>query len=158
SRSDLSLPGLESDMLRLLGERSVQEELQLSPAQLGMVARLAGTRREALSGSPGPRREEGAGRARQGQNQGRAPLENPKPEQAARLRQIAWQKRGPVVLSYPPVRRHLQLTDEQAETIRGLVDRFGTARSSLPWSRGDRSDAAREAERDLGRLDNRIFA
>src|SRR5262249_58612554 len=95
SRSDLSLPGLESDMLRLLGERSVQEELQLSPAQLGMVARLAGTRREALSGSPGPRREEWAGRARQVQNQERALLENLKPEQAARLRQIAWQKRGP---------------------------------------------------------------
>lgn len=151
-----SLP--ENGPLLLLGHESVQEELQLSAAQVEEIKQLADRRRELRAG---PRR--GAWETWQAQIQDllggeKALTEGLRTEQAQRLRQIAWQQRGPFAFTDPEVSEALQLTAQQQETIRTLVDEARKARPAPSWGRGFGAGTARKAEEDASHTRNQLWA
>jgi hypothetical protein len=154
-----SVPGVlpENGLLLLLGQKAVQAELHLSEAQGKGLAQLAERRLELRREFRQTSREEWDGKARRLQSQEQAFLDDLTPKQEERLRQIAWQQRGPFAFADPEVGDALLLTSEQEEAVRALAEEARKARPSPGMGRGG-FDAARRFEEDLNRIRNRLLA
>src|SRR5262249_22304441 len=86
----------ENFQLLLLGEKSVQQELQLSGAEVKEVTRLAGVRGALRAAGRQLGRDDWNARVRQLLTEEKAALDDLDTDQAERLRQIDWQQRGPL--------------------------------------------------------------
>jgi serine/threonine protein kinase len=113
--------------LTLLSDERVQQDLQLSAAEVEKVEQILQQLPEEweqlkLSG------DELSQEARQKQlaeflrSKERSIVEVLTPEQIGRLRQIAWQQRGPIAFKYPEVVSALALSRSQREKINELID------------------------------------
>jgi hypothetical protein len=153
------VPGLlpENGLLLLLGQKAVQAELQLSEAQVKALAQLTERRLDLRRAFRQASREEWGARAGRLLGEEKAFLDGLTPKQGERLRQIAWQQRGPFAFADPEVSEALLLTPEQEEAVRALAEEARTARPAPGMGRGG-FDAARRFEEDLNRIRNRLLA
>jgi hypothetical protein len=140
----------------LLQQPSVQKELNLSADQVRQVNRLAHQRRAAFWESCDLSREESRTRFEELAAQERALVEGLRPEQAGRLRQIAWQRQGPGALHDPEVAAALGLTNEQKQKIRAIEAHrppWGPHRPGGPpgWGPGGPHPRGRPKPEDLWR-------
>ena len=113
--------------LTLLSDERVQQDLELSASEVEKVEQILRQLPEEweqlkLSG------DELSQEARQKQlaeflrSKERSIVEVLTPEQIGRLRQIAWQQRGPIAFKYPEVVSALALSRSQREKINELID------------------------------------
>jgi serine/threonine protein kinase len=131
--------------LLLLEQPSVQEELILSEEQARQVTRLARRRRAAFWDSPDLSLQRWRTKFEALAAQEKAVLEGLGPEQAQRLKQIAWQEGGASAFSDPELLEALGLTKEQKDKIRAIQDE---ARRTLwvgPRSGGPRPEDWKKA-------------
>jgi serine/threonine protein kinase len=112
----------EGGRLQLLFEPSVQKELKLSTEQRNQVVRLGDKWREAFQRPPrgGPGHGDWNVHFEEIKRQENKLIENLRPEQALRLKQIAWQQAGAGAFGDADVVRALQLTTEQKEKVRAM--------------------------------------
>ncbi len=108
--------------LLLLEQPSVRDEIKLTAEQVRQVARLAARRRAAFWDSRDQSLERWRTKFEALAAQEKAVLEGLRPEQALRLKQIAWQEGGASAFSDPELLRALEITDEQKQTIRAIQD------------------------------------
>jgi serine/threonine protein kinase len=123
---------------RLLTQKSVQEELQLTSDQVQKINQLAEKRPPANFGKhmrfPGPPRSDDALALDQ------LVADVLKPEQKHRLQQIAMQQLGTFAMGDPQIARGLGLTPEQTDRIRTLRDELrGPAGKAADAPRAERS-------------------
>jgi serine/threonine protein kinase len=131
--------------LLLLEQPSVQEELKLSEEQTRQVARLAARRRAAFWNSPDQSLERWRAKFEELAAQEKAVLEGLSPEQARRLKQIAWQEGGASAFGDPELLEALQLTEEQGERIRAIRDEARRAAWVFPRPGGPRPEDWKKA-------------
>ena len=108
--------------LLLLEQPSVREELKLTEEQTRQVGHLAARRRAAFWDSPDLSLERWRVKFEELAAQEKAVLDGLTPEQARRLKQIAWQEGGASAFSDPQLHDELALTDEQKAQIRAVQD------------------------------------
>jgi tetratricopeptide (TPR) repeat protein len=121
--SDLRLHWLRNGgPLLLLEQPSVQEELKLSEEQVRQVSRLAARRRAAFWESPNLSLEHWRIKFEELAGQEKAVLEGVRPEQARRLKQIAWQEAGAGAFNDPELVEALGLDEDQKERMRAIQD------------------------------------
>jgi hypothetical protein len=134
----------------LLKQKSVQDELKLTKAQVAAVEAAAEKEMRAFNGffPLGP--EERARRMKEmGEESDRTAAKTLDPGQAKRLRQISLQVRGPRAFADPQVSRGLGLTEEQQRQIGEIVEE-----TDRQMGRLFRPGAApEEANRKWGELD-----
>lgn len=108
--------------LSLLNQKSVQEDVKLTPEQAQGVSRLLGKRREAIRNFRNLTPDEWRGRFQELEDQETSLASLLRPDQATRLRQIAVQLRGIDAYNDPEIAKSLGLSTEQKEKIRALQD------------------------------------
>jgi serine/threonine protein kinase len=106
----------------LLTHAAVQEELRLVPDQVQRVTDLAKRRREVFRDHHSFNPEKCRANLDALANQEKALVRGLKPEQAQRLKQIAWQQSGAAAFADPEVLRALRLTNRQKERIRWVQE------------------------------------
>jgi serine/threonine protein kinase len=132
--------------LRLLAQKSVQEELKLSEEQVRQVKRAEEKRRDAFHKLRGLSPDEWRAKAEEFWGDPEKVLADLlRPEQVRRLRQVALQQRGSEAFADPEVARVLLLSPEQKDKIRALQEE--THRSLRAAFRpGPRPDGWKKAE------------
>lgn len=108
--------------LSLLTQKSVQEDLKLSPEQAQGVSRLLGKRRDAIRNFRNLSPEEWRAKFQELEDQEASLATLLQAEQSTRLRQIAVQLRGTDAYNDPDIAKALELSHEQKEKIRLLQD------------------------------------
>jgi hypothetical protein len=131
-------PLRENGMILLLSQKSVQEELKLTPAQIKDLAQLSGGRMELRQSFRRISTDDANARAQKLQTQEKSFLDGLQEEQAERLQQIAWQQRGGLALIDADVSDALMLSDEQKEKVQAVVNEAfrqrGGPRPRHPWN------------------------
>jgi hypothetical protein len=125
-------PLRENGMILLLSQRSVQEELKLTPAQIKDLAQLSGGRMELRQSFRHISADDANARAQKLQTQEKSFLDGLAEEQAERLQQIAWQQRGGLALIDADVSDALMLSDAQKEKVQAVVDEAARPRGPRP--------------------------
>src|SRR5579871_315542 len=131
--------------LLLLEQRSVQEELKFSPEQLRQVGRLAFRRRTAFWDNPNLSLERWRTKFEELAAQEEAVLKSLQPQQAKRLKQIAWQEGGASAFSDGELQEALQLNGEQLRRIEAIQAEARRSMLFIPGPRGPRSEDWRKA-------------
>jgi serine/threonine protein kinase len=108
--------------LLLLEQPSVQADLKLSEEQVHRVTRLAARRRAAFWDSPDLSLERWRTKFEELAARENVVLKSLAPEQARRLKQIAWQEGGASAFSDPELLEALGVTENQKEQIRAIQD------------------------------------
>jgi serine/threonine protein kinase len=144
--------------LLLLEQPSVREELELSEDQARQVARLAARRRAAFWDSPDVSLERWRAKFEELAAQEKAVLEGLRPEQARRLKQIAWQEGGASAFGDPELLEALGLTEEQGERIRAIRDEARRAAWVLPRPGGPRPEDWKKAADSWKAAHDRVMA
>ena len=111
----------------LLSQAAVRRDLKLTDEQVSAINDLAEKRRELLRGRRGDELE--ANEA--------ACFEVLRREQAKRLRQIVWQKRGAFAFNDPEIADALRLTTDQKERLHAIVEETGRLMWHPPGNPGD---------------------
>jgi hypothetical protein len=111
-----------SGQLKLLGQESVQAELNLSPEQVRKIGELLSRRAELFRDFRGWGPDSWIAKAQKVAPVERAAVELLQPEQAKRLQEIILQQRGPQAFGDPEVAEVLQLTSEQRDRIRAIQE------------------------------------
>jgi serine/threonine protein kinase len=132
--------------LLLLEQPSVREELKLTEEHARQVGHLAARRRAAFWESPDVSLERWRTKFEELAAQEKAVLEGLRPEQARRLKQIAWQEGGASAFSDPELLDALQLDEEQREKIRAIQDEARRATWFAPRPGGPRPEDWKKAE------------
>jgi hypothetical protein len=132
--------------LRLLLQKSVQEDLKLSESQVQKVKQLWEKRGESFRGQRDLDLEEWHKKFSDLATQEKALEELLQPEQVQRLQQIVLQQRGVRAFGEPEVARGLELTAEQKEKIRGILDEAWKVRMKPMGPNVPRSEWARRWE------------
>jgi Spy/CpxP family protein refolding chaperone len=115
--------GFRPSPLMLLGQKSVQEELKLTPDQIQKVEAAAEKQRESFQGFRDLSEEERTKKFQEMTKENeKFVAENLKPEQAKRLNQISLQRQGAGALADEKVAKELNLTDEQKVKVMDLLD------------------------------------
>ncbi|MGD9649115.1 MAG: hypothetical protein AB7U73_25615 [Pirellulales bacterium] len=140
--------------LFLLGQDSVQKELSISEEQAAKARELGEKQRESF----GNFRELSQEERRAKMEENRKALESGlaeilKPEQAARLKQIALQQRGPSAIGDPTIAATLDLSadqKQQVETItrKGFEEMRGLREGGAPAAAREKFQALRKAQGD----------
>jgi serine/threonine protein kinase len=144
--SDLRLDWLRNGgPLLLLEQSSVQEELKLTGEQARQVARLGFRRRTAFWDSPNASLERWRGKFEELAAQEDAVLAGLHPDQARRLKQIAWQKGGVSAFGDLELTEALQLTPEQKKSIRAIQEQARRAAWIAPRPGGSRPEDWKKA-------------
>jgi hypothetical protein len=131
--------------LLLLEQRSVRDELKLSPEQARQVGRLALRRRTAFWDNPNLSLERWRTKFEELAGQEEAVLKGLQPQQAKRLKQIAWQEGGASAFGDREVQEVLQLTQEQNDRIREIQAEARRAMPLGPRPRGPRPEDWKKA-------------
>jgi hypothetical protein len=116
--------------MTLLGQKPIQEELQLSESQVELVQQLAGKRREARMEFPRMNPDARNATLQDLAEQEKKLLDNLEVKQKDRFKQLALQQRGVAAFSESDVSEALQLSSEQKETIRTIIEEGNKARSN----------------------------
>ena len=144
--------------LLLLEQPSVQEKLKLSKEQTQQVARLAARRRTAFWDSPDLSLERWRSKFEELAAREKAVLEGLRPEQARRLKQIAWQEGGASAFGDPELIEALGLTEEQKESIRVIRDEARRAGWVGPRPGGPRPEDWKKAADSWRNARDRVLA
>jgi Spy/CpxP family protein refolding chaperone len=105
----------------LLGQKSVQEELKMTDAQVKKVAELAEKQRESFQGLRDLSQEERRTKMQElTKANDKAISEILKPEQLKRVKQISLQRQGARAVNNEEVAKSLKITDSQKEKIREI--------------------------------------
>jgi hypothetical protein len=144
--------------LLLLEQPSVQEKLKLSKEQTQQVARLAARRRTAFWDSPDLSLERWRTKFEELAAREKAVLEGLRPEQARRLKQIAWQEGGASAFGDPELIEALGLTEEQKESIRVIRDEARRAGWVGPRPGGPRPEDWKKAADSWRNARDRVLA
>jgi hypothetical protein len=156
----MSDPIPENGLLLLLASKPVQDELKLPQEKAKRLAELAAARLELRQHYRKLNEQERTDRAADLLAQERNFLDGLAPEQSARLQEIAWQQRGPLAFGDADVAATLDLTAEQKESVRALLEEARTVRAGAQFSRmrwpggGD----WRKTEEELSRIKDRLLA
>jgi Spy/CpxP family protein refolding chaperone len=125
----------------LLGQKSVQKELNLTDDQMKTVTELQAKAREARQGLRNLSREERRAKMQElAKADEKAVADLLKPEQVKRLKQISLQLRGASAFANEEVAKALTLTDEQKEKLKAIQDETGKAIRELFQGGGDRTE------------------
>jgi serine/threonine protein kinase len=142
--------------LNLLAEKPVQEDLKLTPTQVGKASALLNSRREVFRKFRAVSPDEWRTQVEELAAQEKALADLLRPHQAARLRQIALQRSMVRVFSDPEVVETLRLTPSQKDRVRSLqeeVRRFARAAHQPGPSRQDHAktfdEVARKAREEI---------
>jgi len=118
--------GFRPSPLMLLGQKSVQEELKLSPDQVQKVQAAVEKQMESFQGFRDLSDEErGKKMQEMAKENEKFVADNLKPDQAKRLQQIALQQQGGRALSDEKVAKELNLTDDQKGKIKDILEDTG---------------------------------
>jgi serine/threonine protein kinase len=131
--------------LLLLEQPSVQAELKLSEEQARQVARLAVRRRAAFWNSPDLSLERWRTKFEELAAQEKDVLDGLRPEQARRLKQIAWQEGGASAFGDPELVEALRLDEEQKEKVKAIQDEARRAAWVGPRPGGPRPEDWKKA-------------
>jgi hypothetical protein len=142
----------------LLTHKAVQEELELTNAQVNAVTELVDKRDEIRQSTRSTTPKEWNDRAQQLLAAEKTVLDDLELEQSDRLQEIALQHRGPFALSDPAVAQALDLSDKQKERVRTLIDEAGRWRFMPGRGRGRFPDAGRKSDEDLARSKKELLA
>jgi hypothetical protein len=124
--------GFGADPLSLLSQKSVQEELKITPDQTEKVTKLNEQRREAFRGSRDLSQEERQKKFEElAKETSKSLAEILRPEQDKRLKQISVQLRGPDAFGDPKVAESMKFTDEQKEKVKVLLEDYRKDRQAL---------------------------
>jgi len=145
-RADPSNPDLQKDLssiynylggvfgdgrLKLLGNKSVRDDLKLTEEQARVVTELSDQRREALRGWKNLGWDQWQTKVNAlTAEEGERLTEELLPEQRRRLEQIALQQRGPQAIADHEVADRLRLTEDQRRKVRTITDAMW---SRLSW-------------------------
>lgn len=115
--------GFRPSPLMLLGQKSVQEELKLTPDQIQKVEAAGAKQRESFQGFRDLSEEERTKRFQEMTKENeKFVAENLKPDQAKRLNQISLQRQGAGSLADEKVAKELNLTDDQKVKIKDILE------------------------------------
>jgi len=118
--------GFRPSPLMLLGQKSVQEELKLSPDQVQKVQAAVEKQMESFQGFRDLSDEErGKKMQEMAKENEKFVADNLKPDQTKRLHQIALQQQGGRALSDDKVAKELNLTDDQKGKIKDILEDTG---------------------------------
>ena len=119
--------GFRPSPLMLLGQKSVQEELKLSPDQVQKVQAAVEKQMESFQGFRDLSDEErGKKMQEMAKENEKFVADNLKPDQAKRLHQIALQQQGGRALADDKVAKELTLTDDQKGKIKDILEDTGS--------------------------------
>ena len=106
----------------IAGEKSVQEDLKVTDEQAKTIAGIAEKQREAMRGLGRDASQEDRQKVREQATANEKTLsETLQPEQLKRLKQIALQQQGLAAAERPEIAESLQLTSEQKDKIRDVL-------------------------------------
>jgi eukaryotic-like serine/threonine-protein kinase len=133
----------------LLMQAAVQRDLKLTDEQVSAIHDLADKRRELLRGRRGDELEANE----------TACFEVLRREQAKRLRQIVWQKRGAFAFNDPEIADALRLTTDQKERLHAIVEETGRMMWRPPRPPGEhRPEAWRHSEEYWRGVNDRLMS
>jgi len=137
----------------LLTQPAVQQDLKLSDEQVKAIAALTENRRE-----PPWLHHNGDDHAEDFGAKERACFEVLRPEQAKRLRQVVWQRRGAHAFADPDVADALQLTPEQRQRIHKIEEDSWRAFWLAGQFRDRRPDAGKRPDGFWKGVSDRLLA
>jgi hypothetical protein len=131
--------------LGLLAQKSVQEELKLTPDQVEKVTEAQRKQQGARQGFADLSPEERTKKIQEmAKETDKLVADMLKPDQAKRLKQIQLQQQGAMAFNNPEVAKALNFTAEQKQKLKDIQDMVAKERAALRQGGGDRQEAAKK--------------